>query len=94
MSNNSTDERSRKKGSGRGGTRRSGARRSNAADNRSQQAKAAAERPQQPRGVRLSREELEWARDLWQHGEPPSEIADQLGIDVAQAEELVASWSR
>jgi len=42
----------------------------------------------------LSREELEWARDLWQHGEPPDEIANQLGIDVAQAEELVAGWTK
>lgn len=94
MSNNPTDDRPRKKGSPRSGARRSGMRRSNAPDNRAQQARSPGARSQQPRSGRLSREELEWARDLWQHGEPPDEIADQLGIDVAQAEELVAGWSR
>lgn len=95
MSNNPADDRPRKRGSNRGGPRRTGMRRNNAPDNRSQQHRSAGNRPHRsPRPGRLSREELEWARDLWQYGEPPDQIADQLGIEIAQAEELVAGWTR
>jgi len=94
MSNNPTDDRPRKKGPPRSGPRRSGPRRNGTSEGRTHQARPAGERPNQPRSGRLSREELEWARDLWQHGEPPDEIANQLGIDVAQAEELVAGWTK
>jgi hypothetical protein len=95
MPNNPPDDRPRKKGPSRSGPRRTGPRRNGGTpDNRPQQSRAPGERQHQPRSGRLSREELEWARDLWQHGEPPDEIANQLGIDVAQAEELVAGWTR
>lgn len=93
MSNNSPEDRPRRKGPSRGGPRRTGPRR-NGGDNRSHQSRSSGDRQHHSRGGRLSREELEWARDLWHHGEPPDEIANQLGIDVAQAEELVAGWNR
>lgn len=48
----------------------------------------------QQQGGRLSREQIEWARDLWNHHEPPDEIAQQLGVDIAQIDALIASWSR
>lgn len=95
MPNNPPEDRPRKKGPTRTGPRRTGPRRNGGtADNRPQQSRAPGERQHHSRSGRLSREELEWARDLWQHGEPPDEIANQLGIDVAQAEELVAGWTR
>lgn len=93
MSNNSPEDRPRKKGPSRTGARRAGSRRNGSGDNR-QQGRAQADRQHRSRAGRLSREELEWARDLWHYGEPPNEIANQLGIEVEQAEELVASWTR
>lgn len=95
MPNNPADDRSHKKGPSRGASRRSGSgRRNGTSDNQPRQGRAGGERQQQSRGGRLNREELEWARDLWQHGEPPDEIANQLGIEVAQVEELIAGWTR
>lgn len=46
-----------------------------------------------PRSGRLSREELEWARDLWQHNEPADEIAHQIGVPVEEIEALIAGWA-
>jgi hypothetical protein len=45
------------------------------------------------RSGRLSREELEWARDLWQHNEPADEIAHQIGVPVEEIEALIAGWA-
>lgn len=45
-------------------------------------------------GGRLSREQLEWARDLWEHREGPETIADQLGIELSDAQALVSHWEK
>jgi len=50
------------------------------------------ERQRPQRAGRMSREEVEWARDLWTHREPPDEIAQQLGVEVSEIEALIATW--
>lgn len=50
------------------------------------------ERQNSPRSGRMSREEIEWVRDLWQHKEPVDEIAQQLGAPQAEIEALIAGW--
>lgn len=97
MSNNPVDDRPRKKGPSRGGSRRQGQRRNGAGEGQSQPRPPRHAQPQhhnQSRGGRLSREEIEWARDLWQHGEPVDEIANQLGIEESRVEELIAGWTK
>jgi hypothetical protein len=95
MPNNPADDRPRKKGPPRGGSRRQGPpRRNGAPDSSPHQPRHGGGRSGQARGGRLSREEIEWARDLWRHGEPPDEIANQLGIEIDQVEQLIAGWSK
>jgi len=52
------------------------------------------ERQRAPKPARLSREEIEWARDLWLHREPPDEIAQQLGVEIEEIEALIAGWQQ
>lgn len=92
--NNPADDRPRKRGQPRGGPRRQGPRRNGGGDTQQRQPRGPGPRQPQGRPGRLSREEIEWARDLWQHGEPPDEIANQLGIEIGQVEELIAGWTK
>jgi hypothetical protein len=101
MSNNSTGDRPRRKGprSGPadkqprqarqgGGDRPRGERRGGP-----QGGPGGGGRQRAQRSGRLSREELEWARDLWQHNEPADEIAHQIGVPVEEIEALIAGWA-
>jgi hypothetical protein len=81
--NNSTDDTPRRKGPRRGGP----------SDPKSRQ-RPRGERRGPPRSGRLSQEEVEWARDLWRHREPPQEIADQLGVSLGEVEALIANWAQ
>jgi hypothetical protein len=38
-------------------------------------------------------DEVRWARELWEHREPVSEIAEQLDVDIERVETLVMSWT-
>ncbi len=44
------------------------------------------QRPLQP-------DEIRWARELWEHREPASEIAKQLDVDIVRIEALIAGWN-
>lgn len=48
--------------------------------------------PESYRRRSLLPDEVRWARELWEHREPLSEIADQLDVEVARIETLIARW--
>lgn len=100
MADNPTDERPRKRGPRRtsSSSNGQGARRSSGSgeQRRTRQPRQGGGADRQggrQRSGRLSQEETEWARDLWRHGEPPEEIADQVGISLSEVENLIAGWS-
>lgn len=89
MANKPNDDRPRRKPSRRGGSPDSRPRRGGG----NKGGGGRGPQGQQQRG-RLSREEVEWARDLWEHKEPPEEIADQLGVELPEIEKLIAGWQQ
>lgn len=102
MSNNPPGDRPRKKGPRRasssdqqprqnrqGGERQRGERQGGAPRGERQ---GGGDRQRPQRSGRLSREEIEWARDLWTHREPVDEIAQQLGVPESDIEALIAGW--